>query len=297
MLGTTLRETNDHNCTVPPTDGVRTVSATDPVVEAITRDPSLLGIWGYLRLANRPMTLSEISAAAMLDASNVQRKLDVLGAYALVDVMRATSRRQGITYRSRYSGLQVQCRPEGDHEVLRRLSEAMQRHAKELIPEEWLAPGTTEAQGWHSDFTGLFNLTPPEVEELRRRLNGVVEYTNMLGAKYAKRGSDPELCNYILNFRVEPLPVPALPLAPVRIVLEGKAAEVDAASQPPAGGRLSARERQTAVALARGLTIEEVAQELGLARSTVATMTKRLYRKLGVRRRAEMVTRLKELGL
>ena len=84
----------------------------------------------------------------------------------------------------------------------------------------------------------------------------------------------------------------------MRFVLEG--ADPDPAtpvSERPANGKLSARERQVATALARGLTIEEVAKEMGLARSTVSTMTKRLYRKLGVRRRAEMVTRLTENGL
>jgi len=126
----------------------------------------------------------------------------------------------------------------------------------------------------------------------------VVEFTEMIGAKRAKRGAAPELCNYVVHFRVEPLSAPALPLAPVRFVLDGAEPPAhEPAAERPANGKLSAREHQVATALARGLTIEEVAKEMGLARSTVSTMTKRLYRKLGVRRRAEMVTRLSEIGL
>ena len=70
-----------------------------------------------------------------------------------------------------------------------------------------------------------------------------------------------------------------------------------ASAHPSGNGHLSPRERETALGLARGLTIAEVAKELGLARSTVATLAKRVYRKLGAHRRAEMMTRLSELGL
>jgi predicted transcriptional regulator len=122
------------------------------------------------------------------------------------------------------------------------------------------------------DVLASFGLIAVLPATTRRRLNSLVEFTELLSSKQAKRGSSPELCNHAIHFRVEPLATPALPLAPVRFVLEG-------------------------TALARGLTIEEVAKEMGLARSTVSTMTKRLYRKLGVRRRAEMVTRLTENGL
>lgn len=272
--------------------------ANDQIVTAIAGDPALLALWGYLRLAVRPMTLSELCATARIDVAAVQRRIDVLANFGLVKVLPATTRRPLTSYEARYQGLQIRCRRDGDHDALRAVASAMQQYAKELLPANWLAPGPTDSTGWHADFTGVFHLTPPEVQELRRRLNSLVEFTELLSNKQAKRGSSPELCNYVINFRVEPLAVPALPLAPVRFVLEG--ADRDSptpASERPANGRLSARERQVATALARGLTIEEVAKEMGLARSTVSTMTKRLYRKLGVRRRAEMVTRLAESGL
>lgn len=274
------------------------VSASNPLVAAMSDDPTLLGIWGYLRLAPRPLTLPEIASATLVDAAIVQRKLDLLVSYGIVESLPSTTRRRGISYRTRYQGLRVRCRPAGDHDAMRRIATAMQQHARSLFPADWLAPGPMDSRGWHADFTGVFNLTPAEVNELRRRLNSVVEFTSMLGAKYASRGAMPELCNYVMSFRVEPLPQPTLPLAPVRFVLEGAdKATPPAADAVSAGGKLSARERQTALALVRGLTIAEVATELGLAQSTVATLTKRVYRKLGIRRRAELVSRMAELGI
>ena len=57
---------------------------------------------------------------------------------------------------------------------------------------------------------------------------------------------------------------------------------------------LSDREYQVALALARGLNQREVAAELGVKPGTIVTLTKRLYRKLGITRRAELATRLRE---
>jgi DNA-binding CsgD family transcriptional regulator len=56
---------------------------------------------------------------------------------------------------------------------------------------------------------------------------------------------------------------------------------------------LSAREREIAIALVSGSTLPEIARTLGRSPHTVSTLTRRIYRKLGVRRRAELVNRLR----
>ncbi|MBI1304478.1 MAG: hypothetical protein GC172_11935 [Phycisphaera sp.] len=55
---------------------------------------------------------------------------------------------------------------------------------------------------------------------------------------------------------------------------------------------LSARERDVAVGIVAGRARSEIAARLGITPSTVATLTKRLYRKLGVHSRAELTQRL-----
>lgn len=60
---------------------------------------------------------------------------------------------------------------------------------------------------------------------------------------------------------------------------------------------LSARERQVAGLIAGGSTNREIAAELHLSTHTIKEYTSSLYRKLGVRNRAEAVKRAQRLGL
>jgi DNA-binding CsgD family transcriptional regulator/DNA-binding Lrp family transcriptional regulator len=271
------------------------IDAANPIVESLSTDEVLLGLWGFLRLASAPMSLSQIADGAQMDPAVVQRKLDVLVAYGILEALPARSRRRGIGYRVLHGGLRVRFPRSGSMDLLRKIAAAMQSHVQKLLMTQFMSPETKEGWGWHADFTGTFNLRPDEVNELRHRLNRLVEFTNVLAEKYAARGQSPEMCNYAMHFRVEPLAKPTLPLAPVRYVLEGAEQTADAhASGERKKTKLSARERQVALALLRGLTLEEVGAQLGIARNTAATMTKRIYAKLGVHRRAELVARLQE---
>ena len=51
---------------------------------------------------------------------------------------------------------------------------------------------------------------------------------------------------------------------------------------------LSPREKQVALLLLQGMTLRQVAPELGLTASTVATYSKTIYKKLGINSRAEL---------
>ncbi len=55
---------------------------------------------------------------------------------------------------------------------------------------------------------------------------------------------------------------------------------------------LSGRERDVALRLADGHTLKTIGHELGLALSTIETFRKRIYRKLGVASRVELLARL-----
>jgi DNA-binding NarL/FixJ family response regulator len=81
----------------------------------------------------------------------------------------------------------------------------------------------------------------------------------------------------------------------VRIVAAGR--EVFPAEETPAGPPLSGRERDVLELVARGATNREIAANLFLSPHTVKEHTSALYRKLGVRNRAEAVQRAQRLGL
>ena len=66
-------------------------------------------------------------------------------------------------------------------------------------------------------------------------------------------------------------------------------------ARSPAG--LSARERQVLALISTGATNTEIAQQLFLSPHTIKEHTSALYRKLGVRNRAEAVQRGQAIGL
>jgi DNA-binding NarL/FixJ family response regulator len=84
------------------------------------------------------------------------------------------------------------------------------------------------------------------------------------------------------KLQTAPLPTPAISFTP------GFAGTVDGVRRIDRGS-LAPREREVAEALAGGMTRPEIAQRLGLSRHTVATLSKRIYRKLCIRNRSELV--------
>ena len=77
----------------------------------------------------------------------------------------------------------------------------------------------------------------------------------------------------------------------------GNGGTVFAASPEEPSAPLSSREREVLRLLASGATNREIAAELHLSPHTVKEHTGKLYRKLGVRNRAEAVQRAERLGL
>lgn len=84
-------------------------------------------------------------------------------------------------------------------------------------------------------------------------------------------------------------------VAAVKRVAEG--ARVFAKEAPPAPVQLSRRELDVLQHLASGFSNPEVAVSLNLSRHTVKQHTSAVYRKLGVRNRAQAASRAQELGL
>jgi DNA-binding NarL/FixJ family response regulator len=81
----------------------------------------------------------------------------------------------------------------------------------------------------------------------------------------------------------------------VRMV--GKGMTVFAPQSEPVPASLSRREREVVALMAGGATNKEIAERLFLSPLTVKDHTSAVYRKLGVRNRAEAVRRAERLGL
>lgn len=88
--------------------------------------------------------------------------------------------------------------------------------------------------------------------------------------------------------------------APVSTSMTGHLLRLAGRESPsalPQGLRLSARETELLGLLAGGRSYVEAAAAMGVALSTVQTVIRRLYRKLGVHSQAQAVLRAKALGL
>jgi DNA-binding NarL/FixJ family response regulator len=70
---------------------------------------------------------------------------------------------------------------------------------------------------------------------------------------------------------------------------QGAAAAVAAPGDPEAAQALSAREQEVLRLVARGHTLDEVARQMGVSRHTVRTFVRRIYGKLQVSSRTQMV--------
>jgi DNA-binding CsgD family transcriptional regulator len=195
--------------------------------------------------------------------------------------------------------LVIECDVARDRELMQRIADAHQRHLDEVRGGRPFAGMRDEPGEWRATFACTLPLTKDELGEIRRRLGAVVEYTELLAAKYAAPANGaPAMANYAIGFRVDPTSRPCLPQPRVVFVRRGEAPPgqerpiADTASPT----RLSPREWDVALALARGMTQAEAGHSLGISPLTAVTLTKRIYKKLGIRRRAELVSRLQTIG-
>ena len=267
----------------------------DGRVSELMSDPTTLGTWEYLRRLGKPASADALATATGLPLPTVHGALDRLTALGV----EAGGKRRTTAYEVTVDALRVGCDFRRDRALLEASARSITGHALSVMPPDPFADSPAPKGHWRGYFITLAHLTLDEVAELRRRLTAVVEFTDMLARKRdaGQQAGDPPLCNYGFMFRVEPLVRPALPLATVRFVAARDTSWGE--DQPPVTAQpkspLSDREYEVALALARGLNQREVAEQLGVKPSTVLTLTKRLYRKMRITRRAELVTRLQEV--
>lgn len=261
--------------------------ATEGVAELIA-DFDLLVLFERLRHLGTHAAVDEIAAQSGVSARSAQASVDRLVALGLVEP-RTMGRPRTVRYRAVQGPVVVTFDP-ADPKTAFRLSAARMALLSHLRRLGTARPSraTRKGAGWKRESVAVLPLEGKSLELVRSSLNRVDTALEHVAA--SRNGTEPSNGDRRPRFRVhvsvDPVEVRA-PSLPVVLLMERQEAALRPAS-PPRTAQLSARERQVAEALAAGRTKREAADALGLSFSTVNTLAVRAYRKLGVRRRAQL---------
>ncbi len=282
-----------------------------------------MSLWELLRRYNKPLGVAQIAKWSNSDPTTVRMSLDRLIEFGLVERVGAGGRSKTSTFRTTPQKLVVTWSADDpqDKALTQRLVQRLKDYNAELFEDGSVQKRAYKKGDWIKFYCTPVGLNESDLVELRRRIGEVVSFVNMIidtpayeirnaskftltktGAK-SNPGTNispnagaftqpPPLCNYNVSIRVQPLHHPVAPQPNISIVPRVASTQVPALgseSQLGSSSKLSHREKQIAVALGSGRTQQTIAQQLGLSPFTVGTFTKRIYRKLGVHSRVELL--------
>ena len=255
-------------------------------------DGNAMSAWELLRRYGGPLSAARVAVYLGVDEPEAQRALSRLAGAGLVELLAPRGRRRQTVFAHRGSTIVVRYQ-DGDAEDLRLLEEwrAKVRHSVAWIGRGGARDGA--AQGVTRSIRVRTHLTERDSEELASRIDDLCAFLRLLESKYrGEHALEHFRCNHALSLEIGLLgpPVPAAPSVIVAAI--GGADSAVPQDDEAKRTSLSARERDVAVGIVAGRARSEIAARLGITPSTVATLTKRLYRKLGVHSRAELTQRL-----
>ena len=272
----------------------------DGVLELL-RDYDALRTWEVLRSARGVVAVADICQATGADQRLVQRQLDLLAVHGLVESVRARKPRKSIGYRVSTERVLVTFDDSRPDSVQRAMasSESVRREFDRCV-ERHADPAFHSASGVRFRQHTIQHFTKEDFAELRRRMLAVIEF---LGAPRPRaqqpRGSctsrvpPPAFCNQAISIELDPLVGNLLPLPAVWMTPRSKLERAERPASVKTGlPALAPREREVALSLADGLSRAHVAERMGLSVHTVATLARRIYRKLGVTSQAALAARL-----
>lgn len=251
--------------------------------------------WEILRRAQRPFTVDELAQSACTSLDEAQRSLGMLAEAGLVAMKPAETRRQETTYRAPMERLFLSW-DRSDPEAAaawRVLGESMRDHSRRVQDETTARPGSEQFSP--SNFVGWSSVLLLEEDASRVRQAFRSAYALLAEAdERARSRSGAETAHpFHVAFTLMRMWELDLPMAEF-FVIEKTNCEIDQRIVRSTAERiLSPREFQIAKLLESGKSRPAIAKELGLTANTVASLSKIIYRKLGVGSRAALSARMK----
>lgn len=267
----------------------------DQGVAEILTDPIRLAMLETARRLSRPVSTPEIAKSLGLDPTAAQRGMDSLADANLVQRLPIRANRRTPMYRALADMLTITFDPGNASQCSALLGIMLGlRDSVDGWSDGTVSAEKFDGKPWPLRSFRTLQFTPEELAEFRRLLHEVTQFIESTQASRTKlEGEAASAVNVTLMLQAGKATPGALPLPTVHFV-PGDHAQAFAQSSPTNGMRdLSARERQIAMMLANGMSRPEIARQLGISLNTVATLSKRIHAKLGVKRRAELSNRIR----
>lgn len=267
----------------------------DPAVLRVLLDIPAMQRWEILRRTQRALSAAELAGESGATVEEVQRSLDRLVQARLVRASRATSRRRQITYRAAMTRLFLvwdRHKPE-DVQAQRAVDDCMRDHSRRVQDE---AVRRVRAEGLQpKNVGGAMSVVLHEDDSMKVREAFRALYELLVEAdQRARSGSDRTRCTpYHIAFSQMRLQAPQSPMAEFFVIDKESVQRDPTVFMQAPGKRLSPREFQIARLLGSGRSRPAIAAQLGLTPNTVSSLSKIIYRKLGVRSRAELAVRMR----
>lgn len=269
----------------------------DPALLRVLKDIPTMQRWEILRRSRRAMSVAELASAAKAPLASMQESLDALVAARLADIKPATSRRRQITYQAAMERLIVRWRRHdpADAAAWRALGEFMRDHSRKVQDEASARPGAELFAPFN--FTGCVSVLLLDDDALRVRECLRAAYAMLAEADQRARSSadSPDAKPYHVSVNQQRLWEAQPPMAEFFVFEEASHDQECRLLQSGPSRLLSPRELDVARLLERGMSRPAIAAQLGLTPNTVASISKLVYRKLGVRSRAHLAARMRIL--
>jgi DNA-binding CsgD family transcriptional regulator/DNA-binding MarR family transcriptional regulator len=254
-------------------------------------------MWELLRRSGTPLTTAELAKIGSMPARTVQRALDRFEAVELVRRHVAESRQPVVRWSVTRQVILVHHRAleAEDQALFARMAAVFGTDSENEIlravkPQHELGRGDNN---WQSVIAASLN--NDEMRELWGKLIDLERFLHRCNNKFKNVAPDAiQDCNYYIGVRLMPLLPGVLPM-PSFNFLNVESPALGMLSESLAGeasDALTARELAVARALAAGKTSRDVAAENDISVHTVVEYTRRIYRKLGVKSRSQLATRL-----
>lgn len=278
----------------------------DAEVMAALRDFPTMQRWEVLRRRNAPMSAQEFASACSITQSAAVASLDLLIDGGFVVRHRATAARRHVIYSVAADEILVAFDAD-DAEQRRWINSQraeLRRYSRQAIDSHLMSLTGGGVKRQYGEYYQAPTLTPAEVARacliLQQAIDAIAEIEReaLRRSRREKEGDAvaPEPAEsshpYILAVNFVAVGAGVLPLPKISFMESQMALDRFASLATHPKLLLTPRELEVAARLASGKSRPETAKALGVSTNTVASTTKRIYAKLGVRNRVEFTSRM-----